>query len=87
MGKRSRRNNGRVPASVWQQVLEQARWKWLHKQVRFFDEGYSHEWQQGQVMEVTNEGDVIVVYCPGPGVYSGMAVPVAYVESVLTLVE
>jgi hypothetical protein len=87
MRKRSRRNKGNMQGMLWRQELERARQKWLRKRVQFFDEGYSHTWQQGQVTAITNEGDVMVVYCPGPGVYSGMAVPVAYVESVLTVVE
>ena len=87
MGKKSRRNKGSIRASGWQQELEQARRKWLHQQVRFFDAGYSQTWQQGEVMEVTTDGDVIVVYSPGPQVYSGMAVALAYAESLLTIVE
>ena len=87
MSKRSRRNRGNTCVSGWRRELEQARRKWLHGQVRFFDTGYSHTWQQGEVMEVTMDGDVIVVYSPGPGVYSGMAVALAYAESMLTVVE
>ncbi len=86
MSRKSKRNKGCSRVSGWQQELEQARGKWLHRQVRFFDAGYSQTWQQGEVMEVTTDGDVIVVYAPGPGVYSGMAVALAYAESILTIV-
>ena len=83
MSKRSKHNKGCLRVSGWQQ----ARGKWLHRQVRFFDVGYSHEWQQGEVTEVTADGDVIVVYAPGPGVYCGIATTLARAESILTIVE
>ena len=87
MSKRSRWNKGCYRLSDWQQELRQARRKWLHRQVRFFDADYSHTWQQGEVTEVTADGDVIVVYAPGPGVYCGIATTLARAESILTIVE
>jgi hypothetical protein len=86
MGKRSRRNNGSIRVSGWHRELEQARRKWLHRQVRFFDAEYSHQWEQGEVMDVTPDGEVIVVYSPGPGVYCGAATTLARAESILTIV-
>jgi hypothetical protein len=87
MSRRSRRGKRSIGLSGWHRELEQARRKWLHRQVRFFDAGYSQQWEQGEVMDVTTDGDVIVVYSPGPGVYCGAATTLARAESILTVVE
>jgi hypothetical protein len=86
MSRRNKHSKGCIRASDWRQEYEQARRKWLHRQVRFFDAGYSQAWQQGEVMEVTPDRDVMVVYAPGPGVYCGVVVTLARAESILTIV-
>ena len=65
MGQRSRvKQQRRQAAAQWAIVVEQARQTWLGKLVQFdLQRGYSV--QYGRVIEVSDDGDVLVACLPG----------------------